>query len=183
MRKANLFHALFCAILFVSPTGATTPAAPAASDDPQSTNLKRDCSTPPYHQLDFKIGHYSVSTVKGQYAGESRVEQILGGCALVEQWRNAVGRAGQAVFVYEASTERWQILYVNDEGQMFAFTGRDIAGEIVFEGESRFYGMIGLHRLKWSPLSQGGVRQDWHVSKDGGETWERIFDGRYSPVR
>ena len=35
-------------------------------------------------------------------------------------------------------------------------------------------------RLTWIPLRAGSVRQQWDVSRDGGETWRRVFDGLYT---
>jgi hypothetical protein len=41
------------------------------------------------------------------------------------------------------------------------------------EGEIR-------HRLTWSRIGTGKVRQLWESSADGGATWKVVFDGTYT---
>jgi hypothetical protein len=35
------------------------------------------------------------------------------------------------------------------------------------------------HRITWTPLPDGTVRQHWQASRDDGATWDDLFDGRY----
>ncbi len=39
-------------------------------------------------------------------------------------------------------------------------------------------GMV-RHRISWTPGEDGSVRQLWEASKDGGATWNVLFDGLY----
>ena len=34
--------------------------------------------------------------------------------------------------------------------------------------------------MTWTPLAEGGLRQVWETSTDGGTTWALGFDGTYS---
>jgi hypothetical protein len=36
------------------------------------------------------------------------------------------------------------------------------------------------HRITWTPVAAGQVRQLWEASRDGGVTWSAVFDGRYA---
>ena len=38
------------------------------------------------------------------------------------------------------------------------------------------------HRISWTPLDDGRVRQHWAVSPDAGETWHEVFDGYYTRI-
>jgi hypothetical protein len=35
------------------------------------------------------------------------------------------------------------------------------------------------HRITWTPLPEGRVRQFWENSRDEGKTWSVAFDGTY----
>jgi hypothetical protein len=54
------------------------------------------------------------------------------------------------------------------------------AGAIVMEGMApgEEDGSAEHQRITWTPRD-GGVRQLWEVSSDGGTTWRTAFDGRY----
>jgi hypothetical protein len=36
------------------------------------------------------------------------------------------------------------------------------------------------HRITWTPVAAGQVRQLWEASRDGGGTWSVVFDGKYA---
>jgi hypothetical protein len=36
------------------------------------------------------------------------------------------------------------------------------------------------HRITWTPVADGQVRQLWEASRDGGATWSVVFDGLYA---
>ena len=36
-----------------------------------------------------------------------------------------------------------------------------------------------LHRITWTPLPDGSVRQHWEASQDAGANWRTLFDGLY----
>lgn len=35
------------------------------------------------------------------------------------------------------------------------------------------------HRITWTPGENGTVHQVWEQTRDGGETWDVVFDGTY----
>jgi len=38
------------------------------------------------------------------------------------------------------------------------------------------------HKITWTPLEDGRVKQHWEMSRDGGATWTDAFVGFYSRV-
>jgi hypothetical protein len=42
---------------------------------------------------------------------------------------------------------------------------------------------IGMTRVTWRPLPEGGLRQTFKTSSDGGKTWTVSFDGFYTKVK
>jgi tetratricopeptide (TPR) repeat protein len=56
-------------------------------------------------QFDFWIGEWNVETTAGQPAGTSKVERILNGCALLENWSG--GGDGKSLNIYNANRNVW----------------------------------------------------------------------------
>ena len=54
------------------------------------------CKDSAARQFDFWVGHWRV-TEHGKPAGENRIERILDGCALLENWTGAQGGAGKSL--------------------------------------------------------------------------------------
>jgi hypothetical protein len=162
-----------------SPPEATTMARPPRTAVPTPAS----CEAPEFSRLAFKVGRFEVTAGNGQRAGESRVEPIVGGCALVEYWRGALSGEGHATYAYDRSAALWRMLFVSTTGELLSMSGRADGTAVVFEGPNAYAGFAGLHRMTWSPLPGGDVRQFWQVSRDGGRSWQQVFDGRYTRLR
>ena len=103
-------HLLTLALLIVVPqsvpadesTGTDT-AAPAESGPPP-------CSTPGARELDFWIGDWEASWEGGR--GTNRVEKILGGCVIHEQFDGGGpggnGLVGRSYSTYSPDRKRWR---------------------------------------------------------------------------
>jgi len=148
---------------------AEPPAAPPA-----------DCSAPEYRALDFKLGSFAVTGGGGQPAGESTVESALGGCLLVEHWKGALSGYGRATMFYDRRQGLWHKVFVTDDGETMYLTGTRQGDSVVFMGANDFDVFSGVHRMSWSPLPAGGVRQVWELSTDGGATWKLVHEGLYA---
>jgi hypothetical protein len=61
-----------------------------SAEEPLRSGCKDDAS----RQFDFWVGHWRV-TEHGKLAGDNRIEPILDGCALLENWTGAKGGAGK----------------------------------------------------------------------------------------
>jgi len=42
-------------------------------------------------------------------------------------------------------------------------------------------GATTMHKMSFTPNSDGSVRQLWEQSRDGGKSWTIAFDGHYAP--
>jgi hypothetical protein len=164
------------ALAFAGPVPTVRAAEPVAPTAPSASK----CAAPEFQAMRFKIGRFRVVAATGQLAGHSEVVPILDGCALEERWRAAAGSEGRAWFAYDPPSQTWHMLFVNSLGETLSLKGPARSDGIALEGVAEFAGYRGLHRMLWSPAPQGGVRQFWQVSRDGGQSWERIFDGRYT---
>ncbi len=170
-------RAPICLLLALATTvWAARPAGAEPSPSGESA-----CAAAAHRQFDFRLGRFKVTTVDGIEAGSSRVEAILGGCALVEHWQGAVSGDGQAWSFFDRGTGRWHMTFVHSEGHVLRLSGTFVDGTLVLEGENfTFDGVFGLHRMSWSPLPADGVRQLWELSTSGGADWQVLFEGRYA---
>lgn len=173
---------LLLALLLGVPTLAQEPADAEAEAAPEEAPAP--CSSPEHRQFDFWIGDWEVHSPDGELQGTNRIEKILGGCALQENWSGASGTQGKSFNTYSAAHGEWRQFWVADAGYILELAGGlDDDGRMVLSGEApnqREEGKIVHHEISWQPLPDGTVRQHWRVSRDGGETWQDLFVGIYS---
>lgn len=128
-------------------------------------------------QFDFWIGEWNVVTPAGAQAGTSRIEKILGGCALLEDWTSANGNNGKSFNVYDAKKQEWRQHWIDDSGTetfyVGAFTDKCMSltsDQLDPDGKQR------LHRMRFFDLGAEGVRQWGEASEDRGANWTTEFD-------
>lgn len=154
---------------------AQEPAASSPSPPP--------CAADEHRQFDFWLGEWDVATPDGKPAGRNRIESILGGCVLQEHWTGAAGATGKSFNLYNRALGEWEQFWVDGRGGRLHLVGGLRDGAMVMEGERErpdpATGVAQRERITWTPGGDGGVRQLWERSKDGGKTWSVAFDGRY----
>ena len=147
--------------------------------------VRLSCSADPaYRLLDFWLGAWEVHTPDGRLDGTNRIEKILGGCAIVENWKDADGTEGKSLFYYDPVALVWKQVWVTDQGPIKekALVTRLPAGGVIFEGSvaSTSDGSRYLDRTTLTPEPGGTVRQVIEASRDQGRSWTVVFDGRYT---
>lgn len=147
------------------------------------THQERRCTDPAHRQFDFWVGHWKVADPDGQEVGTNRITRILDGCVLREEYEGSGGYAGTSLNIYDSSAERWHQTWVDTGGLLLQLDGGMEDGRMVLAGDRvDREGRPVRDRIAWEPLEDGRVRQTWEVSRDGGETWETIFEGLYTPI-
>jgi tetratricopeptide (TPR) repeat protein len=143
--------------------------------------LTRPCSfAPEYKQFDFWVGEWNVEN-NGQQAGINRIERILDGCVLLENWTSARGGTGKSFNFYDAATGKWQQTWVDSTGNVLNLHGVYKDNALRFSGETRTQsGVKTMHRLTFFNLGPERVRQLWEQSTDDGKTWNVFWDGTYT---
>jgi len=138
------------------------------------------CSSEEHRQFDFWIGDWEVLDEAGDLQGTNQIEQILGGCALQENWVGAEGSTGHSFNTFDKNSGRWHQTWVDGNGLLLLLDGGLEEGSMVLSGPgvSRDGDPI-THRISWTPLEDGRVRQYWQVFKDD---WNDVFDGYYTRV-
>lgn len=153
------------------------------------------CATPPYQQFDFWIGDWEVRNAAGQIVGRNRITKKFGGCVVLEEWESAAGGGGSSFNFYDQPTRQWHQFWVDasgtnwlssdKQGNPVTLRGGIRDGAMVLSSHPDTLPSIGLTRATWRPQPDGGVRQTFESSRDGGKTWTVSFDGFYkrSPAR
>ena len=141
-------------------------AAPAAYQPPAQAR-----------QFDFWIGEWNVETPGGAHAGDSRIEKILNGCALMEHWTSAKGNSGKSFNNYDARKDEWRQHWIDDSGTETFYVGHFADKRLTFTSEEIARdGSKKLHKMSFFDLGAEGVRQWGEVSVDGGNSWATEFD-------
>ena len=152
-----------------------TLASLAHGADPKPT-----CSAAAVHQFDFWIGSWRV-TEHGKTAGHNRIEAIVGGCALLENWEGASGGSGKSLNFFDAADGLWHQTWIDRTGGALFLAGKFEDGHMRLEGERPAKGTQSAmrHRITWTALADGKVRQLWESAPVGKEQWTVQFDGLY----
>jgi hypothetical protein len=134
------------------------------------------------HEFDFWIGAWDVYvTGTNSRVGNSLIQSISGGCAILENWQSAVSE-GKSLNFIDDSTHKWKQVWIGsypngkqdfvngeykDSVMRFAFVTRDPQGNAVLG--------------KFSFFNQGPdqVRQLNETSTDDGKTWTVSYDFTY----
>lgn len=141
------------------------------------------CSSEEFREFDFWLGEWQVSDMAGGVVGSSTIRAVLDGCVIEEHWTGAAGSVGQSYNLYDDRTATWHQTWVDNSGLLLRLDGGLVDGSMVLEGDLRGRdGPTRLHRITWTPSSDGTVRQHWQSSEDFGETWTTVFHGRYLSI-
>jgi hypothetical protein len=165
-----IFASGFCSILLGAAPGRAQTPAPAPPT----------CEGPEYRQFDFWIGDWQVETTTGAPAGANRIETILNGCVLLENWEGSGGSIGKSFNMYNRRDGKWHQTWVDGSGSRLDLVGGLVEGRMVLGGTTPTRtGGEALHGVTWERLDGGAVKQHWRTSVDGGETWADSFVGIY----
>ncbi len=138
---------------------------------------KHPCAAVEFRQFDFWVGDWNV-TMNAKAAGVNRVEKLLDGCLIMENWTGAKGGIGKSFNYDDAVTRGWHQVWVDGAGGSLNLSGEWRAGALRYEGQTRLPdGRQQLERLTFTPMPDGTVRQFWEQSVDVGKTWSVAFDG------
>lgn len=176
-------HLLPCLLVLSSLACAQTPATSSPSS---SASKAATCTDAKHHQFNFWIGEWDVTNPAGKAAGHSRIDAILDGCVIMENWTGAGGSNGKSFNIYNATLDRWEQYWVDNGGTRLMLSGNLVNGAMVLEGRQDKpdpkTGIVQRERITWTPNDDGSVRQHWERSVDNGKSWQSSFDGMYRRV-
>jgi len=141
------------------------------------------CDGAEYHQFDFFEGDWDAYDfgIPDSVIAHNTVTPMLGGCAVREVYVQRDGMQGESFSAFDASRHRWHQSWVTNHGSMLLLDGRLDGGRMVLTAtEWDKKGDSSLVRGIWIP-QRGSVRETAQRSKDGGKTWEPLFDIVFRP--
>ena len=156
----------------VNPASSSTEMSNAAS-----------CGTPEFRQFDFWVGDWDAFDAGGpaKSVARARIDRILGGCVLREDYQDTNGLKGQSFSIYDSSQKKWHQSWVTNRGQLLLLDGSFQHGEMALFGTDRTpEGKTRHVRGVWRPMD-GGVRETATTSLDGSKTWQPWFDIVFRP--
>jgi len=159
--------------LLALPAGAQEAPPPATPLAP--------CSGAEHREFDFWLGEWDVTLANGKAAGTNRIESILGGCVLQENWESSNGKSVGRSFNIRTRDGRWHQTWVDNSGLLLELTGGMVEGRMVMgQDQVRADGTKVRQEISWELLPTGQVKQHWRSSADGGQTWTDAFVGIYT---
>lgn len=135
---------------------------------------------PRYAAFDFWVGDWDVYSPTGQKLGENRIEKVLRGCAVAESWTDASGTHGRSMNYFDPTAGKWRQNWVDEGGVIVWYEGEVKDGAMHFSGENKTpTGTVTQSRVTLTPRPDGSVHHVIEISRDGGKTWSKGFDGLY----
>jgi hypothetical protein len=138
-------------------------------------------SDPAFRAFDFWIGDWDVQRTgvpRAPVGASSRIEKILDGCVLLENWSPPNGHAGRSFNTYNRFRKQWEQYWVDAGGRITFYTGNFREdGNLYYEADQPDTSS----KVRMTFFNQGPdqVRQLGHRSTDGGRTWTVSYDLTY----
>lgn len=141
--------------------------------------ISQRCSGDEYRAFDFWLGEWNVvnraATTANPQVAVNRISLASDGCALREEYSNGT-YSGTSLSYYDATSQQWRQTWVDNQGASIIMAGTVWENSLSMSWRANGAG----HRLTWTLLDTGQVRQHWERSEDDGRTWTTVFDGRYT---
>lgn len=169
----------------------THPGLAPLRDDPRMAALRkkaqeksRPCEHDArYRAFDFWVGDWDVYQ-GAQQIGHNRIEKILAGCALQENWTDGYGSSGKSLNYFDPAAGKWKQNWVDETGGVVWYEGEVKDGEMRYAGENiAANGTKQLTHCRLTPMPDGTVHHVIETSADGGKTWSKGFDAIYRPAK
>jgi len=139
-----------------------------------------------YKAFDFWVGEWSVlpagvsPNAPPASLPQSRIEKILNGCVILENWMPPTGVGGKSFNTYNANIKKWEQFWVDGTGSAIHFVGEARDGNMYYTSETPGpNGQKTLGRMTYFNQGPDRLRQVWETSTDDGKTWTVAFDGLY----
>lgn len=118
------------------------------------------------------VGTWDYS-VPGYDPGTSTVTASSGGCALAEAFVDRTGQQQHTTIQYDSTGHQWKRVVVDP------FRTYNSTGNFASDGSIAFY-ETPTDRESYHPTDQTHVHFIGESSKDGGKSWQVLFDATYT---
>jgi hypothetical protein len=166
-----------------SASASQAPAQPATTSQPAPVPC---ANAPERHRFDFWIGEWNVTTSPKNDAakgGNSVIQSVSGGCALLENWTSITGGQGKSLNAYNPLVHEWQQYWIGQDGNVTEFRTSHFDGTSLSFLTDDGPGPNLIGRLTFTPIESDLVRQHYESSGDSGKTWITVYDLYYHRKR
>lgn len=137
---------------------------------------------PPFRQLDFWVGSWTVSASPGPQLGTSEVISDLNGCLIEENFQTPNGYRNRSFSFFDFDQSTWFRTFADENGEYVMLSGGFDGDALVLSGrDTAPDGREVELRVTIAPTSHGGVQQTWELSHDGGASWNTDLTLDYQP--
>ncbi len=152
----------------------------AAAQAPTVVETRPCKESPEYRGMDFWVGEWEVESARGRPAGDSKIELVLDGCIVLENWTGRNGYTGKSFNLFHHDSSTWEQIWVDNQGQVTRYEGKAKDGNIYYRTERVDPdGKKTPARMTFFPQGPDRVRQLGETSTDGGATWTVEYDLLY----
>jgi hypothetical protein len=131
--------------------------------------------------LDFWLGSWIVAWAGGGH-GTNTIRRILDERAIEETFDGSDADSslkGRSLSVRDAADDRWRQTWVDSTGAYLDLVGVEVDGRIAFQREAIIDGRPVVQRMVWLDVSPDALRWQWQRSRDGGASWEIVWEIDY----
>jgi hypothetical protein len=145
----------------------------------------KPCESLEARQFDFWLGEWDLTwpaEQTGGGAGEigratNSISQMFGDCVIEENFAFADDSfLGHSVSVYDARAGMWRQTWVDNQGGYLMFVG-SYDGETMELRTPEVEGAV--QRMVFSNIADDSLNWDWQGSRDGGATWNDLWNIKY----
>jgi hypothetical protein len=131
-------------------------------------------------QFDFWIGEWDASW-KGEKHGVNRITKRWDR-VIVEEFDGRPGAPleGHSVSIYDPDAKEWKQTWVDNQGGYLDFTGGFADGRMTLSRALQKDGKTIHQRMVWYDIAPETFKWNWERSKDGGGTWEVMWEITYT---
>lgn len=142
------------------------------------------CDAEAFHQFDFWLGEWTVTTPTGQVAGTNKISSEENGCLILEKWTSANGGTGQSYNFYNPVTDKWRQVWVSPSALIDYEGGLTETGSMRLEGTITYTasGQSADFTGEWTPNADGTVTQHFEQYDAAKDEWSPWFTGLYTRV-
>ena len=139
------------------------------------------CSQPESKQFNFWIGEQDLKWGENG-KGRNVIERTLDGCVIVEKFDGtpAMQLKGMSVSTFNSRLGKWQQTWVDNQGGYLDFIGEFVDSKMILQRKAMIYNQKVRQRMVWYDISHDSLMWHWERSGDDGETWEVMWQIKYT---
>lgn len=147
------------------------------------------CQSPEFGQFDFWLGEWDLTWPASQLGGEDGetgtgtnvITRLFNDCGVEESFSTTDGTfQGRSFSVYSPQQGVWKQTWVDNQGGYLVFEG-------TYDGKRMELrtrpierdGKIALNRMVFSDITADSLSWDWQGSRDGGDSWDDLWNISY----